>query len=235
GWRVEMGNVGLHYYAWRYEEPDTEADLPDDDGADDADDEQDDMPEPPETGDPIHSADLESWSNVTYEEGTTFYAGSGFHIRVDEPQTFIYHTDPDVLTRDAHVTTSLLPVEGEEGEACLATRVQANFSANYAFCATGAGDLFAVFEEEAEGGLQQTTLFELDDAIEEETFEADGVQLSVIHAGNNHWFQVDGEVVGHATHDGPTEGDAGVFVFNRDADRVEFIFRDFTVSEVETD
>ncbi len=219
GWQVEMGNVGMHYHTWRYDEDDGNGGEP---------------PEPP-TGYPdegitFYQTDFNDWPSEVFEEGTSFPANGGYHIRVTEQDSFIPQLASDVDVKDFSASVTIQSISGISfSQGCLAYRVAEEFTKNYAFCLAGNGEATAFYEQEdGNGGTEVTPLIAPQLVVSPEAVLG-GVSLKVIAKGNEMWFFVDDVNIGVASHEGPDFGSVGVYVHNINGGTAEFKFLDLVL------
>lgn len=231
-WQVEMGNVGMHYWRWRYESEQTEP--PESEPAEPPADED----ALPAEGELIYETNFQEWPDETFVEGTSFYApaSESYHIRVNEPGAFIAQT-ADIDVEDVSVSTTVQPVGGDAGQVCVVARAQGDFvtesSATYSLCLSGEGDVVASFEEWDDGDFFAEPLLKLPQQITTAEMAA-GVELKIVAADSRFWFVVNGEVLGTAEDSASSSGDVGIYVLNQGSDVVEYQFRGLEVHAVES-
>ena len=210
-WQVEAGNVGQHYYHWRYDQQSNRV--------------------PPDQ-DSIYTWDIATWEPYAGDQTTITPTDNALHVRTstDNP-IFGWRTVP---TGDYSVSASVRLIDSggaplESSFACVTARLATDYARNYALCVYGDGWVAAVyeyfdddgvyqFEELAPGGFS-TLLGPLDDWN----------TLKIVTLGDRIWFLVNGNLYGSATHAGPTTGLPAMYVLSLDGATVEWAFTSFNV------
>jgi hypothetical protein len=205
-WQVEAGNVGRHYYAWRY------GDFED---------------APPNTGLLLYRASFEDWTEWpagVVMDGDDRYLGDplGWPRRCDGDFCISIPAETNTWSgargdlpgyADVGVVAPVTLVQSVPGDrACLVSRFveTEELLQLYAYCLTGSADLIAFYYEETAAGPTSTWL------IPPGTVHADGPltdwhHLAMISRGHDFWFIANSELIGEATHTaGPLEGDVAL-------------------------
>jgi hypothetical protein len=196
-WRVEMGNVGLHYYTWRYgETPEPPVDEPPD---------EPDPAEAPARGEALFTAGFDVWSNAETDEGTRTLVEEGYLIDVFVDDAEMGVLVPDMTFDDAVVAATIRVLDGETGRMCVVARRDPLDGSRYQACVFANGDvsLSYVSTESSE------TLVSEAGYLTSEQLAA-GVEIVVLSEGGTHWLEVDGQIIGSAQHDGLAVGSAGL-------------------------
>ena len=218
GWRVEMGNVGLHYYSWRY--GDDEPEPP-------AEPEPPEEPEPvpvPARGDVFFEAGFEVWGDAFTEVASREVTAEGMYIEVVEESGDMGMLLPRATFSDNIVAATVRLVGGNDGGAyCVVVRWEPLRGDHYRGCVTTGGDVSLVYLT-TEG---VATLVDEPALVSAERL-AEGVEIAVVSQGSNFWLEVDGEVVGAAEHNGHAQGASGMIVSGVGA----FLVTDFVIYEV---
>jgi hypothetical protein len=199
-WQVEAGNVGRHYYEWRY--GDYEA-------------------TPPPPGLVLYHSDYENWTEwpaVGDTDERIFGDPAGSAHRCDGSFCIIMPGDMNIWTAargnlpvydDISVSVTLRlsnPVPGDRG--CVMTHVvdSPTLTELYAFCLTGNDELIAFYYEETPAGASSTWLIP-PGTVDSPHRAAEWNTLWISARGHDYWFYAGGILVGQATHlDGPTSG-----------------------------
>jgi V8-like Glu-specific endopeptidase len=219
GWQVEAGNVGWHYYQWRYE--------------------LNDLPQPdqvPNEGDIIGAADFSTWSTGPNSIGETSYVDGEYRVRVDETEGAFYaQFATGVTMTDGGLSLDVkLLTDSQYGEACLTARADPsyNYDWGYALCLSGDGALYAVYEGFDESGAYfSTTLLDLTtNGATRPTNEWN--TLKIIAQGDRFWFFINGVLLGSAANGEHLSGALGFYVANFDAGPVEWAFRNLELREI---
>src|SRR5690606_18103244 len=134
GWRVEMGNVGLHYYAWRYDTDQPEPEPPVD-------------PDPP-AAEVLYESTFEDWAETSSSNGRTFYEDDAYRV-----QATATNGDPVISFApvggfdDFRVTVEVQLVgDSEDSEACLVARGAEGTLSGYWLCIDSAGETVAFYQ-----------------------------------------------------------------------------------------
>lgn len=215
-WQVEMGNVGQHYYAWRYET--------DDSGEEPA-------PPPPPADQLLYESTLEAWPQETYTGGSTVVEDGAYHVEVTDSDGF----EVAQFTEDASFTDIVSQVEvqmvgeAESSRACLVSRSQPGMVSGYLLCINGAGETAAYYRAiDSLGENVVITLLgnELRDAAQPVSAWN---TLSIRASGTNIAFGINGTEIGTSTHAGASTGSIGIVVTNNDDLPAEYAFRNLSV------
>ena len=212
-WQVEAGNVGQHYYTWRYDQPSNEV---------------------PSDQEPLVVWNANDWLPAQYEDEhvSVKVVGDALHHRtntdipifswVDVP-TGDYSVSADVRLVDAGGT------DPESTFACITARQSPDFSSNYVLCIYPDGWVSAVYEYfDEEGVYVFEELFEngFSDLVGPAN-EWNTLKIVVLH--DQVWFLVNGSLYGTATHAGPLTGKPAMYVVSLDGAWVEWAFTNFNV------
>ncbi len=208
-WQVEMGNVGLHYYTWRYDT------TPDPQPVD---------PDEPGEVEVLYESSLLDWPEATFLGGSTFTEDDTYRMlitRTDGVATFQLAPISDL--DDFTVSVDVLAVDGgEESEACLVARVDAEAETGYRWCIDESGETFALFlSEDDEDELIEPALHAATNTDADEWN-----QLSISLDGETLTFSINGVVVDTVEHDGAESGAIGISVTNHGDESAEYAFRD---------
>jgi hypothetical protein len=212
-WRVEMGNVGLHYYAWRYDgdtpEPPVEPPA---------------EPDPPTQGDLIFEAGFEAFGTATIDEGSRTVIEEGYLIEVNSEDYEIGALVPQLGVEDVIVrgTVRILSAEAS-GAFCIIARYYQTSGSRYQACIWANGDVSLGYSS-AEGA----EMLVLEEGYVQPAELADGVQIGLLSSGSSHWLEVNGTVVGQATHAGSAFGSVGLAAVGTG----EFLVTEYAVFEV---
>ncbi len=213
GFVVEAGNVGRHYYDWRYTVPTTDSYPP--------------------TVDLLYSSDLTDWGADSIESGEFFAEGGTYHVIANLDGTpFVYLDNESYTDVRVDLDVRLVSEDFVLGDACLVTRVDpVSLLYNYELCLTNDGFTF--------GGYDNV---EVDEYVELLPFQQrpgstnanEWTRLSIIHRGQALWFLINDELVGTASHTGPPGGFVGFYVINLDFfDPLEWEFTNLNIWSVE--
>ncbi len=251
GWQVEAGNVGLHYWTWRYEtqQPPAPQPTPTPTPAPQPTPTPTPTPSPtptqpapgsnaPQEGEIIGYTDFSNWQGTIYNEGETYYANGAFHIRVNRKGIVLHE-----LTLEKHQNISIavdirMVTSGAEGEGCLLFRAGPDFVYDkaYSLCVTNydGGAVWTAYEGfGAQSRLNVDPLFGV--ALPNSTMLNQWNRLKIIGKGNRLWFFVNGSFIGDTTHNGSSFGAVGIRVSNYDTPpngSVEFEFANLTAREL---
>ena len=217
GFLVEAGNVGAHYYHWRYELiPPQLPDAPPGNGGGEP------VDPPPAIGELIAEADFAAWPEL----GTTFgdVGGPvGDAYQITNPPTGFMQVIPESQFADGYFSLEARATQtSAAGAACLVYRADVNDENplfndfGYWFCLYYEGpELVAVVVVyETSAGI-----IELGGAEFFEPYpQASGWhQIGVVAQAKKFWFVVDDQVIGSMTHDlGPGSGRVGILSLNLD-------------------
>ncbi len=189
-WRVEMGNVGLHYYAWRYDDESQPPIEPPED------------PDAPARGELIFEAGFEVFGSAEIDAGSRTVVEEGYLIEVDNADAEIGALIPQLTVEDVIVTGTVRFLDAEAGGAfCVVSRFVHTAGVQYRACIGANGDVSLLYGEEpliVEAGYVQPAEMSA------------GVQISILSSGSSHWLEVNGEIVGYAEHEGAAVGSAGL-------------------------
>ena len=219
-WRVEMGNVGLHYRSWRYDGEPTPPPEPD----------PVDPPEP----EVLYESSLTDWPESTVAGGATFTQEDAYHVLVTEGDGFsVSQTAPVTDLTDFSVTAEALLVSGDaDTEACLTARYDPAVPSGYFWCIDGTGQTVAYHQGmDSEGSAVVTVLLER--ALRAPVNPmGEWNTLTVVAQGDSLLFSLNGEEAGVAEHPASDSGTVGISVVNNGEDVAEFAFRDMVVNRL---
>lgn len=211
GWKVEAGNVGQHYYNWRYGS-----------GA-------------PADGAVLYHSALTDWPAFNQNGDSGAAAGGTYHITA-ATQRF-----PRVKGHDLNFTDSTVSVavkmasQSQKAGACLFTRLVGNDTAHYALCMSADGKAQASYDFfDAQNNPQSQVLIPAKQyggtlpANQWNTFK-------ITVKGNSLWFFINGVLMGTATAPagGPANGNIGIGVGNADTNPAEYEFQNMLVYGVQ--
>jgi hypothetical protein len=218
-WRVEAGNVGEHYYRWRYESWS---------GA------------PPVGGELLYASSLADWQPFSTAVGSGFVVDDTYHLRNTsaEGAYLWYRTDASLGVGefgDADIAVDVrLVTGGPNAYGCVLARATPESEAPaltraYSLCLDGFGALSVLFETwAADGSYAHVWLVEY---VGSPDTRAPGEwnRLQIVARGQQFWFLVNGDLIGVAAHAGPISGSAGILVSNYEASAAEFAFQDLEI------
>jgi thermitase len=219
-WRVEMGNVGQHYYAWRYEMEPEEPVEP----------EPIDPPEP----EVLYESAMTDWPEATFAGGATFTEDGGYHVLVTGTDGFsIEQFAPVSNLANIRVQVEILSAaDNAAADACLLTRYDQTAMSGYLWCIDGTGETVAYYQsQDAEGSdtfevlLERALRVQVNPAGEWNT-------LGFVSQGDDLLFTLNGSDAGAVEHGEAIAGSVGISVINRGEVEVEFVFRDLVISSV---
>ena len=214
GFVVEAGNVGLHYYNWRYIEPTPDAYPP--------------------SGELLYASDLTDWGDDSIESGEFFAEGGTYHIIANADGSPFIYLESDSPYTDVRVDLDMRMVSDQStfADACLVTRLDPiSLSYNYELCLTNDGNTYGGYDHVDSGDYLPLLPFEQRPGS---TNANEWTRLSIIHRGQALWFLINDELVGTASHTGPTGGYVGFYVANLDfLFPVEWEFTNLAVWAVE--
>jgi hypothetical protein len=205
GWQVEAGNVGRHYYRWRYG----------------------DMILPGEEWQQ-YSTDFTNWLRTSFPQGSTSMAANGYRVRVDGPgdaslgmQTHGQHFGDAVFNLGMRKVSP-----GSESAGCLVVRLGSVGNSGYNLCLDGQGRSYAGYGDSTNDTYQAQTVL-LNPAVRPGNRPLSEVNhLSIVAYGNDIWFQVNGHLIGSVRHTGgPLIGEAGVRVLKTGQNPAEWEFQ----------
>jgi hypothetical protein len=219
-WQVEMGNVGQHYYRWRYEQ--WTGDLP-------------------ATGTTLYESSLEDWAvypgtewvdgalQFTVEPGANPGAGvySGGAFWTDQPGGFA-----DIsVSIDIRAVAPTPTDRSRPAETCLFVRGNPGQPQHaYSLCIDQSGRYLAYFwsmdPNETPELLAERRYFARGDAFSWH-------RLTIVSKGTALWFLVDGEMFATAVHDTYTTGQVGFSVTNASTGTVAWQFRNLEVQSLQ--
>lgn len=211
-WQVEMGNVGLHYYTWRY----NTTPQP--------------QPEEPDEVEVLYQSSMTDWPEATFAGGSTFTEDGAYRMLTTGSDGFTaYQVAPVADLADVTVSVDVMVVDGgDESEACLVARFDITLESGYRWCIDETGETFAMFvSEDDEEELIAA-------ALHDATFTDEGEwnELSISLDGETLIFSINGEVVDTVDHDGAAEGKVGISVTNHGDESAEYAFRDMLVTSL---
>jgi len=201
-WRVEAGNVGQHYYQWRYGDvPDEETPTP--------------TPPPgdsiPDEGNVLYQSSLGDWPADTNSSGAVGQpTDDGNAYIAAAPPGAAFYAFNAVSYGDASYSMDVPPVaETGDSTACLVTRVAD--SGAYHIClalSEGAaiGTLAFYFDLTGSGNLVELGSFPFDAPVNPEQL----FTLKMIAQSHQFWFFINDNYLGSATHNGPLNGLVGL-------------------------
>ncbi len=219
-WRVEMGNVGLHYYNWRYESGDGTPVTPGE-------------PETP-ADQVLYESTLEDWPKATFAGGATFYADGTYHIQVTDSDGFqVAQFTPDYQYED---TTSQVDVRlvsaAVLSEACLISRAQPGLVSGYLYCIHGSGETVAYHQGMDSQGNDISVIL-LERELRDESNPVDEWNtLTMSSDGTDLTYAINGVEIGTSIHAGSSTGATGIVVTNSDVLEAEYEFRNLSVRSV---
>ncbi len=217
-WRVEMGNVGLHYYSWRYPEVPGPPEPP-------VEPEPPETPTPPERGDPTFTAGFDVWGDATIDSGSRTIIEDGYLLAVNESGTELGVLVPQVIYADNIVEANVQVLNGNEsGAYCVVVRRDALSGAHYRGCVTTSGDVKLSYL--SSGGAD--TLVSEQGRVTAGRL-AEGVDIAVLSQGSTFWLEIDGEIVGSAEHTARAEGSSGMIAIGVG----EFLVTTYVVYDLE--
>jgi hypothetical protein len=203
GWKVEAGNVGQHYYQWRYGTTPPPPPPPDDDV--------------PAEGDVLYQSNLGNWPADTTDSGAigTPSDDGTFYIVATPPDDAFYKFGVGPYG-DASYTLDMFSVtDTGDGVSCLVIR--ASEQGGYHLClalveGSAVGTLAFYLDTTGEGALVELGSFPFAvPTTPEQLFT-----IKMISSGSRFWFFVAGQQVGSVTHSGSSAGFAGVGVICTD-------------------
>jgi hypothetical protein len=207
GWQVEAGNVGRHYYYWRYGEPGHA---------------------PPELGLALYHSDYQLWAEWPdggRDPSDERWLGDAFGLAdrhdgsytlrmVDVAGWLGARGDlPLYADMGVEVRVSLLHARHDNDRACLLSRV-VNGGADiqmYAICVTGSNDLIAFYYEEV-GGVPQIQWAVPPGTVHSTRPPGAANTLGIMARGHDLWLYANGDGYGPIHHEGPLEGAAAVAI-----------------------
>lgn len=189
-WRVEMGNVGLHYYTWRYgdqQQPPTEPPA---------------EPEAPARGAVLFDAGFEVFGTATIDEGSRTVVEEGYLVDINTEGYEIGALVPQLTVEDAVVSgTVRFLSEDATGAFCVVSRFLNTGGNHYEACIWADGDVSLSFGDE--------TLVQEDGYVPAAEMSA-GVQVGLLSLGSSHWLEINGEIVAQVQHEGAAIGSVGL-------------------------
>jgi len=215
-WQVEAGNVGQHYYAWRYEQEPPASDVPTDQEL-------------------LFGWDIDDWNPYRGAETTITPIGNALHYTTNSsvPEYSWAATD----TGDYSVSVDVRLVDAGDANpettiACVVARLHDSFNGSYALCLYADGWLTADYEFYNDDGIYQ-----YDELVEGGASDllhptTDWNTLKIVVKGHQIWFLVNGSLFGSASHDGPLTGMAGMYAVSLDGTPVEWAFTNLNVYAV---
>ncbi|WP_051006701.1 family 16 glycoside hydrolase, partial [Nitrolancea hollandica] len=184
GWKVEAGNVGQHYYNWRY------------------------ISGVPADGPVLYHSALTDWVAFNQNGDSGAVAGGTYHITAAN-QRF-----PRIKAHDLNFTDSTVSVavrmvsQSQKAGACLFTRLVGADTAHYALCMAADGKAQASYDYfDAQNNPQTQVLLEAKQYGG--TLPANQWNtLKITAKGNSLWFFINGVLMGTATapSGGPANG-----------------------------
>jgi hypothetical protein len=223
-WRVEMGNVGLHYHAWRYDAAPTPEPEPEPEP------EPVDPPEP----DALYESSLTDWPEQTFPGGATFPQSNAYHMIATEGDGFVVRQmAPIDDVDDFRVAVDIRSIVANvNADACLTTRYDVQTDAGYFWCIDGAGQTTAWFQGMDSEGADVVGVLVERELRDGTNPEDDWNTLGMVLQGDDLLFQLNGESAGVVEHSGAESGAVGIAVINNGDAAAEFAFRDMVVSEI---
>jgi hypothetical protein len=195
-WRVEMGNVGLHYYSWRY---DAEMEPPD----------TGEPPvehEPPIAAEAFFTAGFEEFGSAEIDEGSRTVVEEGYLIDVNTEGYEIGALVPQLTVEDVIVRATVRVLSEEAtGAFCVVARRNLSTGDRYQACVWANGDVSLGYST-ANGA---EALFLEEGYVQPPEFSP-GVQVGLLVSGANLWLEINGGIVGHVTHEGSGFGGVGL-------------------------
>lgn len=218
--QVEFGNIGLHFLNWIDSDPPPPPPPPGD--------------EPPGEGAVLYQSSLSDWDTGDTDIGSYFWDGSRYHISVTEPGGYWLGNYTNDSFGDLSASIDVF-LEAGDGDGCLVVRAEPTGAYDYALCIyvdpdTGDAYAWGMYEWFDEFGAYYAEVLVDLYAIGDQATLENGVNLKIIAQGHYLWFFVDGELIGHAPHDGgPLTGTVGVTVVNYDDVNAEYSFTNLVV------
>lgn len=221
GWKVEAGNVGRHYYEWRYEQWDGD---------------------PPAAGDVMLQSNLGTWSTfdvpgvvrtetVGNEYHSTVFETFGIQWNVTDEAEF-----PDGLT-DYHVTIQVKSLAPDAiGPGCLVAPfiIDDGGTTQYQFCVDHLGT-YSVWVERYDpdsNWISTDQLMSYRGSLSSNPW-TEWNTLGASVQGTDVWYFVNGDLIGHVTLDAAVVSQVGFAVINLDEDPpiepIAYAFRNLTV------
>jgi hypothetical protein len=225
GWQVEMGNVGQHYYRWRYEQWPGNI---------------------PTAGDVLYTTTLEDWAvydGSAWVDGAFQYTlpPSGTDATGYESFNYFWTTDEDYPGLFADIVVGIdiravapTPTDGSAStEACLLARVDEAETDDpgfpehrYGFCKDQSGRYRAWYlsDNPAEGFQELVDELRISQATGDTW-----TRLEIATRGSTLWFIVDGDTIATVDHPAHTTGEVGFEVVNYSPVTVAWQFRNLEV------
>ncbi len=214
GFLVEAGNVGSHYYQWRYEL--IPAENPGNGGGP--------VDPPPAVGELLAAADFSTWPEVETTFGDTGAPVEGGY-EISNPPTGFLQLIPEGSFDDAYYTLDARVTQTSgSGAACIVYRATPNeenplfndFGYWFCFVYEGPNVVAVAVVYETVAGFSELGGAQIPEPY---PLASDWQQLGVAAQGQEFWFVVNGEVYGSIVHDvGPGSGQVGILTMNFDTE-----------------
>jgi len=193
GWQVEAGNVGQHYYQWRYGSSPPPSDTI------------------PSEGAVIYQSTLGDWSAQGIPpapSGQPAENGSGYVVAALPGDSFVKLGGP--IVGDASFSVDVLSI-ATTGDLAGCLTARASGQGAYLLClgvadGSAVGHLAFYLDMTGTGDLVELGTFALDAPLSPEQW----FNLKIIAQGQKLWFFGDGELLGSVTHGGSATGYAGI-------------------------
>lgn len=213
GWEVEAGNVGRHYYHWRY----GDLILPGTDVGQD------------------YYTQFGDWPAGDLPAGSAYQHPSGYRLNVAPmPGAGIIAMAPGQSFRDVQFNVALQRTGGSlDSIGCLITRYDPQSAGGYRLCIDGHGRTFA---EIGRLGSEQFDVYQtvVEPSVRHGTLPSDQEnKLLVFTHGQDTWFAINGHLIGSIRDPNPPLfGQAGVKVMNFGDTSAEWQFNYLQTREV---
>ena len=219
-WRVEMGNVGLHYHAWRYSDEPAPPVEPE--------------PVDPPEADVLYESTLADWPEATVEGASMFPGENGYHMQVTDSdgasvEQFAPLVDADAIDESLDIRAV---GDSKDADACLLARYDQVSMAGYVWCIGSNGETFASYQgTDSEGNDVSEVL--LPRALRASVNPVDEWHtFGLMAQGDELVFTLNGSEAGTVQHAGSAAGSVGISVVNRGDGVAEYAFRDLLVTSV---
>jgi hypothetical protein len=218
-WRVEMGNVGQHYYRWRY----------------------DTTSNPPVEGHVFYSSSMSDWSTWNTGDETAYWTGSAWQVTL-APDRLLFAPPPFYIPAGPGISAAadvrIVPPAPQTRAiiACVAVRHYPGAQASslgvlYELCLDSNG-YFSAWEEDFRGTGNRYRLLMEHTRLENRNASADWHRLKIIAKGDTLWFVVNDQLLGTATHNGLTPDEGDVIIANEGTTAGTVQYRNFEMRVV---